>query len=160
MIAQSVRFDDFGALEALTGTDFGDWGSALEITQDMVDRFADLSGDHQWIHVDPEKARRESPFGGPVAHGMLVLSVIPSIMPANRWVVTGHGTAVNYGSDGLRFVSPVPVGMRIHARSRLAAVARHAKGTMITIEIAVHGVGNEKPAMLYRAQVLYIGKPA
>jgi acyl dehydratase len=77
-------------------------------------------------------------------------------LPVNRWQIVGHGAAINYGSDGLRFVSPVPVGARVHARARLADAAQHPKGSLLTIETAVHIVGNEKPAMLYRAQILYM----
>lgn len=156
MTIEQVRFDDIDRLEALISAEYGGWGKAITITQDRIDRFADLSGDHQWIHVDPERARNEGPFGTPVAHGMLVLSIIPSIMPANVWAVTGHAAAINYGSDGLRFISPVLVDMRIQARSRLAAIGRHARGSLVTTETAVHIVDQEKPAMLYRAQVLYM----
>lgn len=153
---EKIRFDDFERLTLLANEPFGDWGNERTISQEMVNEFAELSGDHQWIHVDPARAREEGPFGAAVAHGMLVLSVIPSIMPANNWTIDGHGAALNYGSDGMRFVSPVRVGDCIHARSRLADAIPHPKGSMITIETAVHVVGMEKPAMTYRAQVLYL----
>lgn len=156
MNIRPVAFDDFGTLGAIVSDIFGAWGAELQITQDMVDRFADLSGDRQWIHVDPERATREGPFGAPVAHGMLVLSMIPAILPANEWQITGYASALNYGSDGIRFVSPVLVGDRIHARARLASVEPHPKGSMMTIETAVHVVGKDKPALIYRAQVLYL----
>lgn len=153
---EKIRFDDFDRLTLLAKEPFGDWGHERTISQEMVNEFAGLSGDHQWIHVDPVRARDEGPFGAAVAHGMLVLSVIPSILPANNWAIDGHGAALNYGSDGIRFVSPVLVGDRIHARAHLADAAQHPKGSMITIETAVHVVGREKPAMTYRAQVLYL----
>lgn len=153
-----VRFDDVAGLERIASAEFGDWGREITLDQEMIDRFAELSGDRQWIHVDPERARREGPFGAAVAHGMLVLSAIPAILPANRWRIVGHGAAVNYGSDGLRFLSPVPAGARIHARARLAGVSAHPKGSLLTVETAVHVVGQEKPALLYRAQILYLPK--
>lgn len=156
MTPQVVRFDDLEALAALVSPEFGAWGEALEVTQEMVGQFAELSGDYQWIHVDVERARREGPFGAPVAHGMLVMSVLPRLMPRNTWEIGGFGAALNYGSDGLRFLSPVLVGHRIHARARLAAAEPHAKGSLITTEAAVHVVGQEKPALLYRVQALYL----
>lgn len=155
-MARVVRFDDLEALKALVSDEFGAWGEALEVTQEMVNQFADLSGDYQWIHVDPEQARAEGPFGATVAHGMLVMSLVPRILPRNDWEIGGFGAALNYGSDGLRFLSPVLVGNSIHARARLAAAEAHAKGSLITTETAVHVVGQEKPAMLYRVQALYL----
>ena len=160
MNVRPIAFDDFDTLGAMIGDEYGAWGAELQVTQDMVNRFADLSGDRQWIHVDPERAAREGPFGAPVAHGMLVLSLIPAILPANDWRIVGHSSALNYGSDGFRFVSPVLVGDRVHARARLAGAEPHPKGSMITIETAVHVVGRDKPALIYRAQVLYLAGKA
>ena len=160
MTPRMIRFDDLETLSAAVSQEFSPWGEALEITQDMVNRFAELSGDYQWIHVDPERARQEGPFGAPVAHGMLVMSVLPRIMPHNTWEICGFGAALNYGSDGLRFLSPVLVGDAVHARARLAAAEAHAKGSLITTEAAVHVVGQEKPALLYRVQALYLPKKA
>src|SRR5918998_3713024 len=79
-----------------------------EVTQKDIDAFADATGDHQWIHVDPDRARRESPFGGPIAHGYLTLSLIPTLLPE---VLTARGFKmdVNYGANKIRFMSPVPV---------------------------------------------------
>lgn len=160
MTPQMIAFDDLDRLRSFVSPEFGPWGDRLEITQDMIWQFADLSGDHQWIHVDPERARKEGPFGAPVAHGMLIMSVIPRIIPPNAWQITGHGAALNYGSDGLRFLAPVLAGMTIQARTRLAAVEQHAKGTLVTTETAVHVVGQAKPALLYRVQVLYLPRAA
>lgn len=160
MTQQSVQFDELERLQSFVGNEFGSWGEKLEVTQDMIWQFADLSGDHQWIHVDPERARTEGPFGAPVAHGMLVMSILPRIMPQNPWRITGHGAALNYGSDGLRFMAPVLAGMTVHARTRLAAAVRHAKGSLVTTETAVHVVDQARPALLYRAQLLYIPRAA
>src|SRR3954470_6095507 len=89
-----------------------------EITQEQVNQFADATGDHQWIHVDPERAARESPFGGPVAHGYLTLSLLPSLMP-QIVEITGFRMGVNYGTDKVRFPAPVPVGSRVRAGATL-----------------------------------------
>ena len=98
-----------------------DW---LPITQQRVDAFADATGDHQWIHVDAERARRESPFGGPIAHGYLTLSLLVMLRdlvdPAKAF--PGVRQAVNYGLDKVRFPAPVPVGARIRARFTLFSV--------------------------------------
>ena len=160
MTQQLVRFDDLEGLQSFVSSEFGPWGDSLEITQELIWQFADLSGDHQWIHVDPERARTEGPFGAPVAHGMLIMSVLPRIVPQNAWQVTGHGAALNYGSDGLRFLAPVLAGMTIHARTRLASAVKHPKGSLVTTETAVHVVGQEKPALLYRIQLLYMPRAA
>ena len=88
------------------------------------------------------------------------MSVLPRIIPRNAWEITGHAAALNLGSDGLRFLAPVLAGMTIHARTRLAAVAKHAKGTLVTTETAVHVIDREKPALLYRVQILYMPRKA
>lgn len=160
MTQTPVRFDDLEGLQSFASGAFGPWGVSLEITQEMIWQFAELSGDHQWIHVDPERARREGPFGAPVAHGMLIMSVLPRIMPQTPWQITGHGAALNYGSDGMRFLAPVLAGRAIQARTRLAAAARHARGSLVTTETAVHVLDQEKPALLYRVQVLYLPRAA
>jgi hypothetical protein len=152
---QEIRFDDIAALEAAVTEEFGEFGPAKEVTQDMIDRFADLTGDHQWIHVDVERAKKESPFGGPIAHGFLTLSLLPALRTGRTFAVTGYGSAVNYGSDGFRFLAPVPAGASVHARSRLAGVVEKPKGTLVTTETAIHVVGNDTPSLLYKGLVLY-----
>jgi acyl dehydratase len=156
---QQIKFDDVAALQAKVSEDFGPFGGELEVTQSMIDRFAELTGDRQWIHVDVERCKRESPFGGPIAHGFLTLSLLPALNAKTRdagdWAIVGYGNAANYGSDKLRFLSPVPAGSRIHARSRLAAVEATPKGTRVVREIAVYVVGQEKPALLYSSILLF-----
>lgn len=154
---EQIKFDDVGALQARVSEEFGPFGGELEITQKMIDAFAELTGDRQWIHIDVERCRRESPFGGPIAHGFLTLSVLPTLNAKSRdeFVLVGMGNVVNYGADKLRFLSPVPAGSRIQSRSRLAAVEATPKGTRIVREIAVHVVGSEKPALLYSMILLY-----
>ena len=152
---EEIPFDDIARLKSKIRVTFGDWSDPLEVTQDMINRFAELTGDHQWIHVDVERAKRESPFGGTIAHGFLTLSLLPAMRSKAAWKVVGYGNATNYGSDKLRFVSPVPAGSKVHARSRLVAVDPKPKGTQMTSEIAVHVVGSDRPALTYTMLVLY-----
>ncbi len=155
---QKIAFDDVPALSVRVSEEWGPFGSALEVSQDMIDRFAELTGDRQWIHVDVERCRRESPFGGPIAHGFLTLSLLPRLARADgerEFAIVGYGNAVNYGADKLRFLSPVPAGAKIHSRSRLVEVEATPKGTRVVNEIAVHVVGSERPALLCRMIVLY-----
>ena len=126
-----------------------------QVTQDMINRFAELTGDHQWIHVDVERCKKESPFGGPIAHGFLTLSLLPRLRSRTDFAIVGHGNAVNYGANKLRFLAPVPAGSKVRARSRLINVEAKPKGTMVTQEITVGIVGQETPALLYEMIVLY-----
>jgi acyl dehydratase len=149
-----IRFDDFVALGEYVQRDYGGWGPRVEVSQAMIDCFADLTGDHQWIHVDVERARNEGPYGGTIAHGFLTLSLLPQLDPAELQIA-GYTSATNYGAKNLRFFAPVLAGSFIHARSRLLAAQPHAKGSLLVFASVVHAVGNEKPALLYEAQVLY-----
>ena len=151
------QFDDVDALNAAASPEFGDWGPEIEVTQDMINGFAELTGDRQWIHIDVERAKRDSPFGGPIAHGFLTLSLVPKLNPASVTVV-GHGNATNYGSEGLRFLAPVPAGSKVHARQRIVGAVARPNGTLLTTEIAVHVLGAEKPSLLYKMQILYMPK--
>lgn len=159
---EDVRFDDIAVLEKHLSEEFGPWSEALEVSQEMINGFAELTGDHQWIHVDVERAKKESPFGGPVAHGFLTLSLLPMMTAKTPggFRLVGASNAVNYGSDKLRFLSPVPAGSKIHARMRLASVSATDKGTRVEQEVAIHVVGSERPALLYSMIVLYQGPRA
>jgi len=152
---EEIRFDDIERLRGKISDTFGAWSEAIEVTQDMINRFADLTDDHQWIHVDVERAQRESPFGGTIAHGFLTLSLLPRMRGSAEWRIAGYGNATNYGANKLRFVMPVPAGAKIHARSRLVGVEAKPKGTQVTQEIHVHVVGKETPALIYEMVVLY-----
>ncbi len=152
---KEIRFDDLDGLRARVTEEYSPWGPETEVTQDMIDRFADLTGDHQWIHVDVERCKRESPFKGPIAHGFLTLSLLPKLRARTDFAIVGHGNAVNYGADKLRFLSPVPAGAKVRARSRLTSVEAKPKGTMVKQEIQVGIVGQETPALLYEMIVLY-----
>jgi hypothetical protein len=159
--ARQIDVRDVDALRALVSETFGEWSEPLVITQDMVNRFAELTGDRQWIHVDAERARRESPFGAPVVHGFLLLSLMPGLRAPPAFALTNYSSAANYGSAGLRFLSPVPVGSAVHLRQRLKRVEEHRRGTLLTSEVAIHVLGEERPALLYDLQVLYVpARPA
>jgi len=129
------------------GTELGpsEW---LTVTQDMIDKFAEATGDHQWIHVDVERAKRELPGGKTIAHGYLTLSLLPRLAPT-LMKITGRSRGVNYGSNKVRFISPVPAGSRIRLRQRLVnAEETKDKGVRITSEMTIEVEGSERPAMV------------
>jgi len=150
----TVPFDDHEALRAMVSDEFGDWGDPVTVTQDMINDFADLTGDHQWIHVDQERART-GPFGTTIAHGFLTLSMMPSLinMPVQ---CSGMSTVVNYGAGKLRFLSPVPAGSELVGRTRLAGVEPKGKGTLLTIGVDISVVNADKPSILYESLLLYL----
>ena len=150
-----VQFSDLDRLRALVTDEYGAWGPALEVTQPMIDAFADVSGDRQWIHVDVERCETESPFGAPIAHGFLTLSIFPRLS-VRAVELTGHGSAVNYGIDRLRFLSPVRVGDRIHGRARVAAVEPRGPNVLVTTDLEVRGVEADRPAVLCSMLALYL----
>jgi acyl dehydratase len=152
---ENINFDDVEKLRGKISDTFGPFGPELQITQEMINKFAELTGDHQWIHVDVERCKRESPFKQPIAHGFLTLSLIPTIRAVTDYQVVGFGNATNYGADKLRFTAPVPAGSKVHARSRLVAVEKKSAGTQVTTELQVHVVGQERPALIYLMLVLY-----
>ena len=137
-------------LKALVGTDLG-YGEWLTVTQEQVNLFADATGDHQWIHVDPERAAK-GPFGGPIAHGYLTLSLVPRLMNG-LLQVDGVQMGVNYGTNKVRFSSPVPVGSDIHARATLASVEDVAGGVQVCMDVIVEVKDSPKPSCI--AQVVY-----
>jgi acyl dehydratase len=155
-VPDEIRFDDVEALAAAASDEFGDWGDAIEVTQDLINGFAELTGDKQWIHVDVERAQRESPFGGPIAHGFLTLSLLPRLR-ASAVTIVGHSNATNYGAERLRFLAPVPAGSKIHARARVVRAEARPTGTLLTTEIEIRVVDAPKPSLLYGMQILYQG---
>ena len=151
------QFDDVDGMNAAASDEYGAWGPEIEVTQEMINGFAELTGDRQWIHIDVERATKESPFGGPIAHGFLTLALVPKLNPGTLKIV-GHGNATNFGAGGLRFLAPVPAGAKIHGKSRLVSAEARKNGTHVTTELAVHVVGNEKPSLSYNMQILYMPK--
>ena len=137
-------FDSLDDLRAAAGTHLG-WTDWIEITQEQVDLFADATGDHQWIHVDVARANAESPFGGPIAHGFLTLSLSNRFLP-ELLQVPAASAGVNYGTGKVRFPAPVPVGSRIRGGAEVAEVEEIAGGLQTTITITIEVEGSEKPA--------------
>ena len=130
-------------LRSLIGQEVGvsDW---LEVSQDMINRFADLTGDHQWIHVDVERARRETPFGSTIAHGFLTVSLLSELSRRTVEVRGNFKMRINYGFNRLRFVSPVPAGSKIRARFSPQKVTDNEVTWQVTVEVE----GQEKPALV------------
>jgi acyl dehydratase len=144
-------FQTIADLSACVGqeVDVSDW---LTISQQQVNLFAEATGDHQWIHVDLEKAAA-GPFGGPIAHGFLTLSLIPKFFEST-FEILGSRMGVNYGLNKVRFTSPVPVGSRLRARMKL--LASHAidnNGVQMTWEVTVEREGSAKPVCVAESLV-------
>jgi len=135
-------FENLTELKAAVGLQLGhtDW---LEITQDRVNQFADATGDHQWIHVDTERAAA-GPFGRTIAHGYLTLSLVSVLMP-QLMEVHGISMAINYGTNKVRFPAPVPVGSLIRASGQIRSVDDVPGGVQATVLVTVEREGSEKP---------------
>ncbi len=141
---KTTRFAGIDDAKSRVGQEIGisDW---LPIDQERVNAFAEVTGDRQWIHVDVERATRESPFGGPIAHGYLTLSLLAKFA-GECIAVDGIKLAVNYGLNRVRFASPVKVGSRVRARFVLAAVEDIAGGAQMIWQATIEIEGSEKPA--------------
>jgi acyl dehydratase len=146
-------FDGVAEVAAAAGQHLGysDWRT---ITQDDVDRFADATGDHQWIHVDTERAA-QGPFGGTVAHGYLTLALVPSL-GQQVFRVEGIRMAVNYGLDKVRFPAAVPVGSRVRAGVELVDVVETAQGVRASYRYTIELEGSDKPACVANTLVLFV----
>ncbi len=152
----SVSIKDIEGLKGLITDEWTDWTEPVEITQEMINTFADVTKDHQWIHVDIEKANA-GPFGGPIAHGFLTLSLVSYLSVQIGPKVDGVMGALNYGADRLRFLNPVPAGAQVHAKSRVIDVTQKSTGVLLKQEVAIHVVGDDKPALLYESLGLLLG---
>ena len=120
----------------------------LTVTQEMIDKFADATGDHQWIHVDVERAKKELPGGKTIAHGYLTLSLLPRLAPT-LMKVAKRRRGVNYGSNRVRFTAPVPAGARVRLRQKLVKVEPvEDNGFRVTSEMTMEVEGNTRPAMV------------
>ncbi|AMW14099.1 MaoC family dehydratase [Streptomyces sp. A244] len=144
----SLTVNGLDELKKLAGSDLGtsEW---IEVTQERIDTFADATGDHQWIHVDPERAK-DGPFGAPIAHGYLTLSLFIPLF-TELLDVQGVTTKVNYGLNKVRFPSPVKVGSRIRLTAKLAEVEEVPGGVQITVEGAIEIEGATKPAAVLQS---------
>ena len=143
-----TRITHLGSLAGRIGQEIAvsDW---ITVDQPMIDKFADATGDHQWIHVDVERAKAESPFGGPIAHGYLTLSLYPllrGLVDSGKPLAPGVTRVINYGINKLRFPNAVVVGSRIRAHCKLLSVDE-AKGSLELVEeYSVEVEGQERPA--------------
>lgn len=150
--AHATHIASLAELAPLVGEQLGvsPW---LTVEQDRIDTFADATGDHQWIHVDVERAKKESPFGGPVAHGYLTLSLIIP-MWAEVLTVDSVTTAINYGLNKVRFTSPVPAGARVRLVATLKELEQLDKGgVQLTVGGIIELEGSDRPAVV--AEVVY-----
>jgi acyl dehydratase len=144
-------------IKSYVGKEIGvsDWH---EVTQDDINTFADVTGDHQWIHVDIEKSRKMSPFGGPVAHGFLTLSLLAAAVGSAGIVPADAKGALNYGLDNIRFIAPVPAGKRVTANFKLISVEdKGPKGQLLRIAATLEIDGSDKPAVVGELLALVIG---
>ena len=145
-------FQTLSELQPLVGHEVAvsDW---ITVTQEQVNTFADATGDHQWIHVDVEKAKA-GPFGAPIAHGFLTLSLLPKFFASAMEIVESK-MGVNYGLNKVRFTSPVPVGSRLRGRMKLlACVPAQNNGMQLTWEVKVEREGSEKPVCVAESLAL------
>lgn len=142
-----TEIENLAHLRALVGKEIAvsDW---FEITQERVNQFADATLDHQWIHINEERAKTESPFETTIAHGFLTLSLLPYLMQQSIKYKTPPKMGVNYGLNRLRFTAPVPVGSNIRARVTLQAIEEIQGGVQVTWNIVVERDGSEKPCLV------------
>ena len=147
-------FEGIDEVRAAVGRHLG-YSEWSEITQEQVNTFADATGDHQWIHVDAERAAAESPFGGPIAHGYLTLALTNLFLP-QVVDVRGVSLGVNRGTGKVRFPAPVPVGSRLRAGVELVAVDDVAGGIDTTMRITVEREGTDKPVCVVDSLSRYL----
>ena len=142
-------------LPGLAGSELGtsDW---REVTQEHVNQFAEATGDHQWIHVDVERAKAESPYGGPIAHGYLTLSLLAPLS-AQVLVVTDTVMGVNYGLNKVRFPAPVPVGSKVRLTASLKSVEQVAGALQLTLTAVIEREGGDKPVCIAEPVYRYYG---
>lgn len=147
------KFSGLDEFVAAQGSELGptDW---LEVTQDRVNLFADATDDHQWIHVDPERAAN-GPFGGTIAHGLLTLSLLPHFTQ-QMYAVDNIAMAINYGYNKVRFITPVKIGAKVRARAEIAKVDELDGAAQATLTTAVEIDGSDKPAAVAESIVRFI----
>ena len=153
---RKISCKDLAAMKSLISDQYSDWSNQVEVTQELINQFAALSGDDYWIHTDPEKAKRDSPFGTTIAHGSLVQVLTSRLKMPMDFEIVDFGNIVNYGSDRLRFPSIVPSGCRIHGRYRIKAVEQLKSGVQVTMEINIHVVGQDRPSVINDLVMLYM----
>jgi len=131
----------------------------VALNQDRIDAFAACTGDRQWIHVDVDRARRESPFGGPIAHGYLTLSLVAAMIMELGLIPEDAATGLNYGLDKVRFIAPVKAGSRVRARAKLRAAEPQGDArTLLRLDCTLEVEGQAKPAVVAELLCLLIAK--
>jgi acyl dehydratase len=153
-----INYKDQEALNALVSENFGQWSNKVLVDQAMINQYAQLSGDDMWMHVDVERCAKDSPFGGTIAHGFLILSLITrmSTGPSPISDITGFSHMMNYGSDKLRFLGAVPVNSEIVSRSRIKKIDVAENKTRVVMETHVHVEGSETPALIYELMFVFL----
>ncbi len=146
----TTTIDGIGGLNQLVGEHLG-YSKWRQVTQDQVNKFADATDDHQWIHVDIERAKA-GPFGGPIAHGYLTLSLVPAMLQ-EIFDVIGTSMSINYGLNKLRFPAPVPVGSQLRAGATLSQLEEVSGGVQVTITVTFEVEGGTKPVCV--AEVVF-----
>jgi acyl dehydratase len=151
-----VTFEQMGAM---VGEPLGTSGWR-EVTQEAVNEFAHCTGDDQWIHIDVERSKKESPFGGPVAHGYLTLSLLSILAMEIGVVPKGTAAALNYGLDKVRFLAPVPVGAKVRLQSKLVGFDRKDNGQyLMKTENTIEIDGTDKPALIAESLAMLVPAP-
>lgn len=153
---RKVSCRDIDGMKSLITEEFTPWSNAITVTQELIDGFAEMTGDDYWIHTDPEKCKQMSPFGQPIAQGFLTLVLMPKMRIPSDYEVTDFTNMVNYGTTRLRFLAPVPVNCKLHARNRVIDVQEVKAGTQVTLEVNINVVGQEKPSVIYDLIMIYM----
>ncbi|MFN3732188.1 OB-fold domain-containing protein [Comamonas testosteroni] len=153
---RKISVKDIEAMKSLVSEEYSPWSNEFTVSQEVINEFARLSGDDYWIHTDPAQAREKSPFGTTIAHGALVQVLASQLRIPLDYEVVDFNNMVNYGSDRLRFPSPVPSGCKIRARARIKAVEQVKSGVQTTMELNIHVVGQDRPAVINDLVILYM----
>lgn len=153
---RKISVKDIEAMKSLVSEEYSPWSNEFTVSQEVIDEFARLSGDDYWIHTDPVQAREKSPFGTTIAHGALVQVLASQLRIPLDYEVVDFNNMVNYGSDRLRFPTPVPSGCKIRARARIKAVEQVRSGVQATMELNIHVVGQDRPAVINDLVILYM----
>src|SRR6516165_1020509 len=159
MAQHSIPQYSMASAPQFVGREFGasDW---VAIDQKRIDAFATCTGDRQWIHVDVDRARRESPFGGPIAHGYLTLSLVAAMVMELGVIPPDAATGLNYGLDKVRFIAPVKAGARVRTRANLmSAEPQHGRRTLLKLQCTLEIEGEAKPALVAEVLCMLLGNP-
>ena len=153
---RQISCKDLAAMQSLVSEEFSPWSNEFAVTQEVINAFAQLSGDDYWIHTDPVRSKEQSPFGTTIAQGALVQVLASQLRIPLDYEIVDFNNMVNYGSDRLRFPTPVPAGCKIRARARIKKVEQVKSGVQATMEINIHIVGQDRPSVINDLVVLYM----